>query len=94
MTTAPLPTKVTSTELARNLSDILNRIQYRGERFIVERNGQVIADIRPAEKTKILTVAEFLELWKSLPRADDKFADDLEEILAMQSRTAPPEWDY
>ncbi|MFN0071262.1 MAG: type II toxin-antitoxin system prevent-host-death family antitoxin [Chloroflexota bacterium] len=38
-------TKITATELARNLSDVLNRARYRGEHFIVERNGEPIVTI-------------------------------------------------
>jgi antitoxin (DNA-binding transcriptional repressor) of toxin-antitoxin stability system len=53
------PTTITATELARNLSDILNRVRYRGERFRVERNGDVIAEINPRERGPVHTVAEF-----------------------------------
>ena len=38
-----MPTSVTATELARKLGDLLSRIRYRHESFIVERNGTPIA---------------------------------------------------
>ena len=35
-----METRITPTELARSLSDVLNRVRYRGERFRIERNGE------------------------------------------------------
>jgi hypothetical protein len=31
--------RISATELARKLGDVLGRVRYRGESFIVERNG-------------------------------------------------------
>ncbi len=42
-------TKLTATQLARSLSDVLNRVQYKGERFIVDRNGRPVATLGPAQ---------------------------------------------
>lgn len=38
---------ISATDLARRLGDILGRIRYRGESFIVERNGKPVARIGP-----------------------------------------------
>jgi antitoxin (DNA-binding transcriptional repressor) of toxin-antitoxin stability system len=53
-----METTITATELARNLSDILNRVRYRGERFRVERNGELVATIEPPVG-RVFTVADF-----------------------------------
>ena len=53
-----METTITATELARNLSDILNRVRYRGERFRVERNGEVVAVLEPEAKRRF-TTADF-----------------------------------
>ena len=88
-----METTITATELARNLSDILNRARYQKERFRVERNGEVVAVIEPPPEPGKFTLRDFIELWKSLPPVDDKFADDLEEIHKSQGfPPAPPEW--
>jgi prevent-host-death family protein len=50
---------ITATDLARNLSDILNRVRYRHERFIVQRNGEAVAEINPIEGVKVFTVEDF-----------------------------------
>lgn len=83
---------ITATQLAKRLSDILNRVQYRQERFIIERNGEPIAEIVPAGPQVGATFGEILEKLKNLPRPDDRFADDLEEIHASQQVIEPPQW--
>jgi hypothetical protein len=55
-------TVVTASELARSLSDIMNRVVYRGEEFIVERNGQPTCQISRAGSfgaRRTCTVAQF-----------------------------------
>jgi antitoxin (DNA-binding transcriptional repressor) of toxin-antitoxin stability system len=87
------PTKVTATELARSLSDILNRIHYGGERFVIERNGKVIATLGPPVQATQPTVQDFVETLRRLPRLGPEFADDVEEAIARQSKTEPPAWE-
>ncbi|HEY4684837.1 MAG TPA: hypothetical protein VII57_02210 [Dehalococcoidia bacterium] len=91
-----METRITATELARRLSDILNRVRYRGERFRVERNGEIIAVIGPSTgATKQLTAAELLELWPTLPKPDPDFWKDVEEAHRLMNRPMPepPSWD-
>ena len=88
-----MDTRITATQLAKSLSDVLNRIRYRGERFVVERNGEPVATLGPAPTLQVRTLREAVELLKGVPRPDDKFADDLEEIQRSQPPLpAPPEW--
>jgi prevent-host-death family protein len=44
-----MDTTITATELSTNLSNILNRVRYRGERFTVACNGEPIAVLEPAD---------------------------------------------
>ena len=39
--------QVTATDFARNLSDFLNRVRYRDESFVIERNREPVAIITP-----------------------------------------------
>ena len=88
-----METKITATELARNLSDILNRVRYKGESFAVERNGETVAKLEPPEVAQRFTVRDFIDLMERLPPADDKFADDLEAVHNSQGVLPPlPEW--
>jgi hypothetical protein len=83
---------ITATELARSLSDILNRVHYRNERFIIQRNGEIIATIGPPGPVRGVTLREIGERLRGLEFPGDGFADDLEEIQANQPRSEFPEW--
>ena len=86
-----METRITATELARRLSDILNRVRYRGERFRVERNGETVAIIEPPPKR--MTWGEFLAFWATLPKPDEDYWKDVEEIHKSQGMLPPPrEW--
>ena len=88
-----METTITATELSRSLSDILSRVRYKGETFIVERNGEPVATLAPPVPAKRMTWGEFLEMMKELPPADPDFADDLEMIQASQQPAVMPRWD-
>lgn len=84
-------TKITATELAKNLSDILNRARYKGESFIVERNGETVAAVEPPPKIGI-TLKELVALINDLPPIDDRFADDLETARSILRDLDIPRW--
>lgn len=86
------PTKITATQLARSLSDILNRVDYRGERFEIQRNGKTIATLSPADPRAERTVRDLVEDIMSRPTGDPCFADDLERIQAEQPPAESHEW--
>jgi antitoxin (DNA-binding transcriptional repressor) of toxin-antitoxin stability system len=87
-----METKITSTQLAKRLSDILNRVRYRGEQFVVERNGEPIALLGPARAPSSITLRELAARLADLDLPGDGFADDLESIQAAQSKAGFPEW--
>ena len=87
-----MATKISATKLARNLSDILSRAQYRGESFVVERNGEPVATVGPPELPRGATLQELVTALRKLPRPDEKFADDLEKIHAAQGEYQPSKW--
>jgi len=82
--------KISATEAARNLSDILNRVRYRGERFTVIRGGEEVAEIVPAKRSAGVTLLDLRRALASLPAPDDDFAADLERIRAGQRPEEPP----
>jgi prevent-host-death family protein len=82
---------VTATELARNVADILARVRYRGESFVVERNGRPIARIVPAGPPPA-SLADALSAWLSGRESDPGFADDLASVDAADRPPDNP-WD-
>jgi antitoxin (DNA-binding transcriptional repressor) of toxin-antitoxin stability system len=89
-----METTITATELARSLSDVLDRVRERNERFIIQRNGETIATIAPPEPRRIVMLHEALEelARRGVTFPGDGFADDLEAAQANQSTSEFPEW--
>jgi antitoxin (DNA-binding transcriptional repressor) of toxin-antitoxin stability system len=81
---------VTATELARNVGDILARIRYRHESFIIERNGKAIARIVPVDPAEGGTVRDALAAWAVDAGSDPTFADDLARVNAADRPAADP----
>lgn len=88
------PTIITATQLSRSLSDVLNRVRYQGERFVVQRNGETIATLEAPESTpkRGVTLGEMIEAMRTAPQPDDEFWDELEGINASQPSAEFHKW--
>ena len=72
-----------ATDLARNLGDVLSRVRYRRDSFVVERNGTPVARVVPIAGAAVgATVAEALTAWTDDSADDPAFADDLAAVDA------------
>ena len=89
-----MATKITATELARNLSDVLNRVRYKGESFEVTRGGETIAEIKATER-KRATLQDFIDLMRNGPKPDPEFWDDVEQAHNEMNQPLPMKspWD-
>ena len=87
-----MDTVITATDLARSLSDILNRVRYKGETFVIQRKGEPIATLAPSGPKPGVTLGELAEALGKLTMPGDGFADDLEAIQASQTKADPPHW--
>jgi prevent-host-death family protein len=91
-TPVPAKTRITATEASRKFSEILNRVAYKGESFIVERSGRPVCEIAPAEKQGISTT-ELVEFLRSVPYPDKGYFRTLQRITRNQPKVAPSPWD-
>jgi prevent-host-death family protein len=86
---------VTADDAAHRFSDLLTRVEKRGEEIAIVRDGNVIARIVPAEK-KIKTVGDLRKAWANRTRLDPEDAarweKELEELRAM-TPMPPSAWD-
>ena len=80
--------RISATELARKLGDILGRVRYRGDSFVVERDGDPVARLVPLPEKAITSLREALGAWQGAGEPDPGFADDLQRIRAADR---PPE---
>ena len=78
--------RITATEASRNFSRILDEAEHEGETFLVERNGNAVAEIRPAPRRS--TVEDLLRILRMSP-PDPDFERDMREILADRENDYP-----
>lgn len=74
--------RISATELARRLGDVIGRVRYRGDSFVVERNGDPVARIVPVPGNAASSLREALAGWRGAGEPDPSLADDLERIGA------------
>ena len=79
---------ISATDLVRRLGDVLAKIRYRHDSFVVERNGMAVARLVPIGASTSSTVREALESWCEV--GDRSFADDLERIGSQDTLPVNP----
>jgi antitoxin (DNA-binding transcriptional repressor) of toxin-antitoxin stability system len=79
---------VSSTELARNLGDVLARVHSDGLTFLVRKKGKAIARIEPAVPPECATLRDAFAAWSSAAPPDPGFADDIERGRVFLRRPA------
>jgi hypothetical protein len=84
--------RLSATEAARSFSELLNRVRYRGERFVIERGGVAIGELRPVAPVRF-TGGDLLALLRSLPPVDHAFFDAVEEATRRQPQVPETPWE-
>jgi len=84
--------KISAAEAARKFSDLVNRVFYKGETFVVERGGAPVCKISPAAPVRF-TGAEFVRLLSKLPRPDHEYFDLIEELNNKRQPLGPSPWE-
>jgi prevent-host-death family protein len=74
--------RISATELVRHLGDLLGRVRYRGDSFLIERNGDPVARLVPVPGKSIASLREALEAWRAAGPPDPSLAEDLERVGA------------
>ncbi len=82
---------ISATELVRTLGDVLSRIRYRRESFVIERNGTPVARVSPVDPVGAEpTVGDALATWCAVGEGDNTLADDLARIGAADRPAGNP----
>ena len=84
--------KISATYLARKLGDVLGKVRYRGDSFVVERNGEPVARLAPVPSRSFGSLRDGLQTWRASAASDMSFADDLERVNAADRPPRNP-WD-
>jgi prevent-host-death family protein len=86
-----MKSRISATEAARSFSELMNRVRYHGESFVVERNGKPICEILPARPLSF-SGAELASLLRSLPKPDEEYLALVEELIAKRPTVAKSGW--
>jgi antitoxin (DNA-binding transcriptional repressor) of toxin-antitoxin stability system len=88
---------MTVTDAVRSFSEVVSRVLYRGESFLLVRGGRPVARLLPTDDRPVLTGSELARLWPTLPHLDPADAEALDRELAEgRAMLGPPEapaWD-
>lgn len=84
--------RISATDLARRAGEVLGRVRYRGDSFVIDRNGDPVARISPVVGVSTGTARDFVETWRSVGAAEAAFAVDLEAVGADDVPPGLP-WD-
>jgi antitoxin (DNA-binding transcriptional repressor) of toxin-antitoxin stability system len=87
-----MSTRVSATEAVRTFSDLLNRIRYRGEEFVVERAGEPVCRMMPAALPRSLTLKELASVLREIPEIDARYAADVRHATRRQGRLPRSPW--
>ncbi|MDF1754785.1 MAG: hypothetical protein P1U89_18510 [Verrucomicrobiales bacterium] len=87
--------EVTVTDLARSLSDYLNRATYRQEEFLIMRGGKAVATLSPVPTgVKVSDLKHVLGGLPSVGSNDlENFGADLEEVRQEQNEPVVDKWE-
>ena len=85
--------RISQADLIDGLPDILDRVHDNNERFVIERDGTVLAVLQPEFATPSPTLHQLPALLTGVVWPDPEFFADLETIHAeMNVPIEPPEW--
>lgn len=83
---------ISATEAARSFSELLDRVCYRGETFVIERGGEPVCEISHVKPMRF-TGADFLALLHSLPKPDPAFWNAVEKATRQEPAVPESPWE-
>lgn len=83
---------MTATQVARNFSEVVNRVLYDHEAVVVERGGVAVCEIRPTYGGTRFSGADLAELLQSLPAPPPEYLDAVERVVRSQPPAEKSDW--
>ena len=84
--------RLSVTELARRLSELLNRVHFQRETVIVERGGKPLRQLMPVPRALDLQLSHLVMLLDSLPSRGEDWAEGVAQGVAEQGEFEGLEW--
>ena len=93
----PMAIKLTASEASRSFSEIMGKVRFQGETFLVMKHGKAVAMIKPAHEAILVQLRDLRGIMERAPHltpADArKFEEDLEAGRSCLRDSEPPSWD-
>jgi hypothetical protein len=83
---------ISATRAARSFSELLDRVCYRGESFVIERGGELVCEMARVKPPRF-TGADFLSVVRSLPKPDPQYWKAVEEATKQRSTIPDSPWE-
>ncbi len=83
---------VLATQAARRFSDLLNRVQYRRESFVIERAGLPVCEVSPVGPTHF-TLGDLASFFSARTTVDQAYLRDVETAVRSQPPLPPSPWE-
>ena len=83
---------VSATQAARSFSELLDRVCYRGESFVIERGGELVCEMSRVKPPRF-TGDDFLSLIHSLPKPDSRYWEVVESATRQKPRIPQSPWE-
>lgn len=83
---------ISATAAARSFSELVSRVCYKGETYLIEKGGRPMCELSPVESSRF-TGADFLALLGTLPKPGAEFLDTVEEVIRHQAKIEPSPWE-
>jgi antitoxin (DNA-binding transcriptional repressor) of toxin-antitoxin stability system len=84
--------RLSATELAKKLSDVLNRVHYQRETVIVERGGKPVCQLAPVPRSLEFHLSDLVALLDSLSSPGEGWAQAVAQGVAEQDEFEGFEW--
>ena len=83
---------ISATEAARAFSELLDRVCYRGETFVIERGGEPVCEMSHVKPIRF-TGGDVLNLLHTLPKPDAGFWDALDNATRQAPTVPKSPWE-
>jgi antitoxin (DNA-binding transcriptional repressor) of toxin-antitoxin stability system len=86
--------KISATEAARSFSDVVARVRYRGEEFVVEKGGEAVCRISPFGPIAAgnSTVDNLLQVLRELPAVDHEYRKTVRAVVRKRGKLPRSPW--
>jgi antitoxin (DNA-binding transcriptional repressor) of toxin-antitoxin stability system len=87
--------KISATDAARSFSEVVARVRYRGEEFVVEKGGEAVCRISPVGPAPggTSTLGDLLQMLRELPAVDDEYRKTVRAVVRKQGKLPRSPWE-